>query len=231
MAGEDISARLEDLINKDLSTMSTTDIVNAITGGNVQSEEYVDLQSEDGFRKISEEVAKDTNSLLESLNPKGPPIPIERIEELSCNFEGDELYSHILLESIKLRDRKLYRKLKKSGILDNKSLTAEDIGVKKNDLFENKGKITSEPIEEYLEKNSPEIIEDIKERIFDNIDPLLVGKPSNSGAKKKRGLNVMGFKIPLEFIMAGKRIVHVKLGGDKKTNQEALDTIKNTLRS
>ena len=184
MAGEDISARLEDLINKDLSTMSTTDIVNAITGGNVQTEEYVDLQSEDGFRKISEEVAKDTNSLLESLNPKGPPIPIERIEELSCNFEGDELYSHILLESIKLRDPKLYRKLKKSGILDNKSLTAEDIGIKKNNLFENDGKITSEPIEGYLEKNSPEIIEDIKERIFDNIDPLLIGKPSNSGAKK-----------------------------------------------
>lgn len=229
MAGEDVSARLEDLINKDLSTMSTTDIVNAITGGNVQTEEYVDLQSEDGFRKISEEVAKDTNSLLESLNPKGPPIPIERIEELSCNFEGDELYSHILLESIKLRDPKLYRKLKKSGILDNKSLTAEDIGIKKNNLFENDGKITSEPIEGYLEKNSPEIIEDIKERIFDNIDPLLIGKPSNSGAKKKRELNVMGFKIPLDFIMAGKRIVHVKLGGDKKTNEEALDTIKNTL--
>jgi hypothetical protein len=227
--GDQISKRLENLIKKDLSKMSTNDIVSAITGGEGINGEYVDLQSDKGYKEVSEQVEKDANSVIESLKPKGPPIPLKKIEELSCNYEGDELYARIVLESVRRKNKKVYRKLIRSGILENKTLTAKDLGVKDNPLFDKNSKISSGPIEEYLVENSPKLIEDINERIFDNLDPLLLGKPSNSGSKKKRELNVLGFKMPLEFIMSGTSIVHVKIGGEKKTNKEALDTINSML--
>ena len=84
-------------------------------------------------------------------------------------------------------------------------------------------KITSLGITDFLSEKNPNFLERTNERIFDNLDPLILGKPSNSGSRKKRELNVLGVKIPLEFIMSGKKIVHVKLSGPKRTNQQALD--------
>ena len=42
-------------------------------------------------------------------------------------------------------------------------------------------------------------------------------------------MNVLGFKIPLEFIMSGKKVEHVKIGSEKKSLGESLDKINEIL--
>ena len=225
-----IESKIDQLLAKDFSKTSTSEIINLITGGQDINQPYVDLQSSEGFDAQLAENQKQVESIISSLEPKAPPIPMEKIEELACNFEGDELYSRILLESVRLKDKDLYRSLLNSDVLKQRNLSAEDLGIKtKISSLKTNKKLPSDGIVSFLKDKNKSLLEKINEDIFDNLDPLLVGKPSNSGSRKKREMNILGFKIPLEFIMSGKKIVHVKIGGDEKTNKEALDDINSML--
>lgn len=224
---------IDKLLNKDFEETSTEEIVSIITGGQGINQPYVDPQSDSGFNKELEKSQKEVENILTSLNPQPPPIPIKRIEELACIYQGDDLYSVILLESLKNQDPKLYNKLIDSKeFKNNLPITEKDLGitVKNFKSFKYDIKIPSKGITDFLNLNNSEFLEKINEKIFDNIDPLIVGKPSNSGSRKKRDMNVLGFKIPLEFIMSGKKVVHVKIGGEKTSINEALDKINNILK-
>ena len=125
---------------------------------------------------------------------------MKRIEELACNYEGDDLYSVILLESLKKQNQKLYNELIASEEFKNNSaITEKDLGVtvKNSNSFKYDFKIPSRGITGFLKDKDPKFLEKVNEKIFDNLDPLILGKPSNSGSRKKRDMNVLGFKIPL----------------------------------
>lgn len=231
MAGDNnIESRIDQLLAKDFSKTSTSEIINLITGGQDINQPYIDMQSEDGFNLELEKSQKQVESIISSLEPGPPPIPMKKIEELACNFEGDELYSRILLESVRINDNDLYRSLLNSSALNQRSFSASDLGIKtKISSLKTNEKLPSEGIVNFLKDKNKSLFEKINEKLFDNVDPLLVGKPSNSGSKKKREINILGFKIPLEFIMSGKKIVHVKIGGDEKTNKQALEDVNSML--
>jgi hypothetical protein len=245
---DEVGSRIDKLLGKDFSQMSSEEILNIISGGQNFSIPYEDLQSKEGFAKELDKSQKEAQSIINSLKPKGPPIPMKKIEDLACKYEGDDLYSRILLESIKNEDIELYNSLINSPEYKNNiPVTEEDLGIKinvgesiKSDNDPNinpktrdlgfSGKIPSEGITRYIRKKNPEVLEKINEKIFDNIDPLTLGKPSNSGSRKKRKMNVLGFNIPLEFIMNGTQIAHVKIGGDELSIDGALKKINSLLK-
>ena len=228
-----IESRIDELLSKDFTKTSTDEILNIISGGADLNIPYEDLQSEEGFSKELEKSQKEVDAVIESLKPKPLPLSIEEIEKLSCNYEGDSLYSVILLESLKREDPKSYEKLVSSKeYKENKSISEIDLGVKltnNKDLGFSK-KIPSDGILKYLRKNNPSFLEKTNENIFDNLDPLLLGKPSNSGSRKKRNLKILGFQMPLEFIMNKQEIVHVKIGGDDISLDGALEKINGILK-
>jgi hypothetical protein len=227
-----IEERIDKLLGKDFEKTTTEEIVSIITGGEGINGPYEDLQSDDGFNKELEKSQKEVENILASLEPQKPPIPMKRIEELACNYEGDDLYSVILLESLKKQNPKLYNELISSDEFKNNSaITEKDLGitVKNSTSFRYDFKIPSRGITNFLNGKDSKFLENLNEKIFDNLDPLILGKPSNSGSRKKRDMNVLGFKIPLEFIMSGKKVVHVKIGGEKESVSEALDKINNIL--
>ena len=228
-----IESRIDELLSKDFTKTSTDEILNIISGGADLNIPYEDLQSEEGFSKELEKSQKEVDAVIESLKPKPLPLSIEEIEKLSCNYEGDSLYSVILLESLKREDPKSYEKLVSSKeYKENKTISEIDLGVKltnNKDLGFSK-KIPSDGILKYLRKNNPAFLEKTNEKIFDNLDPLLLGKPSNSGSRKKRDLKILGFQMPLEFIMNKQEIVHVKIGGDDINLDGALEKINGILK-
>lgn len=229
MAEETIESRIDNLLGQDFENLTTEQIVQTITGQQIDLP-YEDLQSEEGFNKELEKSEKEVQELIKSLEPGPPPIPLSEIEDLACKYEGDSLYSQILLESLKKENRDLYEELRNSGSLDERTFIADDLGVKTNiPTFKKERDISSTGIVKFLGQKDPKFLEKTNESLFDNLDPLVLGKPSNSGAKKKRELNILGYKIPLEFIMSGKKIVHVKLGGPSITNDQALDDINRVL--
>jgi hypothetical protein len=231
--GQNIGSIIDDLLSKDFSEITADEILKIISGGQDLNIPYEDLQSEEGFEKELKKNQEEVNSIIESLKPGPPPISLDKIEDLSCEYQGDDLYSVILLETIKIEDPKLYNSLLKSEeYKDNKPISEKELGVKVNsgtDLGFSK-KIPSDGIIKFLKKSNPEFLEKTNERIFDNIDPLVLGKPSNSGSKKKRKMDVLGFKIPLDFIMNGTQIVHVKIGGDELSIDGALEKINGLLK-
>ena len=227
-----IEKRIDKLLSKDFTTVKSDEIINIITDGKISNLPYEDLQSEEGFNKELEKNQKEVENILASLEPQKPPISMKMIEKLACNYEGDDLYSVILLESLKKEKPKLYKELISSNEFKNNSaITEKDLGVTVTNTksFKYQYKIPSSGIIKFLEAKNPDFLEIANEKIFDNMDPLLLGKPSNSGARKKREMNVLGFKIPLEFIMSGKKVVHVKIGSEKQTKKEALDKINSVL--
>ena len=230
---EDIGSRIDNLLGKDFSKMSTEEILSIISGGQDFNIPYEDLQSKDGFDKELEKSQKEVDSIIQSLKPQPLPIPIKEIDDLACKYEGDDLYSRILIESLKREDSKLYNDLLKSDEYKNNSPISEnDLGVKISggrDLGFSK-KIPSEGITKYLKRKKPDFLQKINEKIFDNLDPLLLGKPSNSGSRKKRKMKILGFEIPLEFIMNKTQIVHVKIGGDEINLDGALKKINSLLK-
>jgi len=233
MAG-DIGSRIDDLLGKDFSKMSADEILNIISGGEDFNIPYEDLQSEEGFKKELDISQKEVDSIVESLKPQPLPIPIKDVEDLSCKYEGDDLYSRILLESLKKEDPKLYKSLINSDeYKNNLPISEKDLGVKiadGRDLGFSK-KIPSDGITKFIKNKNPELLEKINERVFDNLDPLLLGKPSNSGSRKKRKMKVLGFEIPLQFIMNKSQIVHVKIGGDDINLDGALEKINSILKT
>ena len=98
---EEIGSRIDELLGKDFSQMSTDEILNIISGGQDFNIPYEDLQSKEGFNKELEKSQKEVDNIIDSLKPQGPPISLKKIEDLSCKYEGDDLYSRIILESIK----------------------------------------------------------------------------------------------------------------------------------
>lgn len=214
---------IDKLLKEDLTKLSTDEIISIITGGKNLETPYVDPQSEKGFEQESGTVKKNVESLVESLKPKKPPIPLSRIEELSCSYQGDDLYARVLLESIKSKDSKLYDEIIKSDSIVKTNLALKDLGITNDGL-------SSEGIAKYLRGKDPKLFRDINESLFDNVSPTVLGKPSNSGSRKKRELNILGFKLSLEFIMAGSKIVHVKIGGPEKSNEQALSDINDILQ-
>lgn len=230
---DNIGSIIDDLLGKDFSKMSTEDILSIISGGQDLNVPYEDLQSKEGFDKELEKNQKQVDGIIESLKPGKPPIPLKNIEDLACKYEGDDLYSRILLESVKKENRNLYNDLiNSSEYKSNSPISESDLGVtvKGKNLGFSK-KIPSSGITKFLKKKAPDFLEKLNERLFDNIDPLLVGKPSNSGSRKKRKINVLGFEIPLEFIMNGTEIVHVKIGGDDINLDKALEKINVVLKT
>jgi hypothetical protein len=228
---DSIGSRIDQLLGKDFQDLTTSQIVQTITGQQIAIP-YEDLQSEAGFNKELEKTELEVQALIKTLEPKSPPIPISDIEDLSCRFEGDALYAQILIRSIKVEDESLYQDLINSGALEEKSIISDDIGISSNISSLNIDRvIPSFGITKFLSDKNLSVLEKINESLFDNIDPLLLGKPSNSGSRKKRELNVLGFKMPLEFIMSGNKIAHVKIGGPKITNQEAIDKINETIKT
>ena len=229
-----IEERIDKLLGKDFEKTTTEEIVSIITGGEGINGPYEDLQSDEGFNKELEKSEKEVENILASLEPQKPPIPMKRIEELACNYEGDDLYSVILLESLKKENPKLYNELIASDEFKNNSaITEKDLGVtiKNSNSFKYDFKIPSRGITGFLKDKDPKFLEKVNEKIFDNLDPLILGKASNSGSRKKRDMNVLGFKIPLEFIMSGKKVVHVKIGGEEGSISKALDKINDILNN
>lgn len=234
-----IEERIDELLSKDITSLSSDQIISIITGQNTP-QAYIDPQSEEGFNSEADKIGKDVDDLIKSLEPKDPPIPMKDIEKLSCDFEGDELYSKVLLESLKVKDKDLYKELLNSpDFINDKEIESSDIGIKTeiNSLNKNKnlsgskkGK-SSNGITKFLNKKNPKLLESLNESLFDKIDPFIFGKPTNAGSKKKRELNILGFKVPLEFIMANGKILHVKLVGPDITIQQAEERVKKNLEN
>ena len=227
-----IEEKIDKLLSKDFTKVSADEIINIITDGEGLKIPYDDLQSEKGFNKELDKNQKEVENILASLEPQDPPISMKRIEQLACNYEGDDLYSVIILESLKKENPGLYNELISSDEFKNNSaITEKDLGVTVSNSrsFKYEFKIPSSGITRFLESKDPDFLEVTNEKIFDNVDPLLLGKPSNSGSRKKRNMNVLGFKIPLEFIMSGKKVEHVKIGSEKKSLGESLDKINEIL--
>jgi len=268
-----IGSRIDRLMDMDFSSITSEQVIGIIAGGSLTIDDqarsvitgenlttgdealnlpYDDIQTKEGFERELGRTQKDVDSVIESLKPGPPPIPMERIEELACNYEGDQLYSAIILETLKNDEPTLYDSLINSDEFKNDSpVTESDIGVSVTNInldavVGKSGSISgiesrrgssditrgrsSSGITKYLRDKNPELLDRINERIFDNLDPIIVGKPSNSGAKKKRKLNVLGFKIPLVFIMAGTRIVHVKIGGEEISFDKLIKKINKLLK-
>ena len=229
---ESIESRIDSLLGKDFSKMSTEEILSTISGGQSFNIPYEDLQSKEGFEKELDKSQKEVDNVIKSLSPQKPPIPMNEIEDLACKYEGDDLYSRIIIETIKREDSNLYNDLLNSDeYKKNSPISENDLGVTVSggDLGFSK-KIPSDGITKYLKRKDSKFLEKINEKIFDNMDPLILGKPSNSGSRKKRALNILGFEIPLEFIMNGTQIVHVKIGGDEIDLNSALDKINSILK-
>ena len=108
---ESIESRIDSLLGKDFANMSADEILNTISGGQNFNIPYEDLQSKEGFEKELNKTQKEVDGVIKSLNPQKPPIPLKDIEDLACNYEGDDLYSRIILETIRREDKKLYANL------------------------------------------------------------------------------------------------------------------------
>ena len=148
-----IEERIDKLLGKDFEKTTTEEIVSIITGGEGINGPYEDLQSDAGFNKELEKSEKEVKNILASLEPQKPPIPMKRIEELACNYEGDDLYSVILLESLKKQNPKLYNELIASDEFKNNSaITEKDLGitVKNSNSFKYDFKIPSRGITSFL---------------------------------------------------------------------------------
>ena len=95
-AGNNIGSKIDLLLNRNFEDLTTDIILQTIFGQKIDIP-YEDLQSEEGFNKELEKSSKEVEELIKSLEPQKPPIPLKKIEELSCSYEGDALYAQILL--------------------------------------------------------------------------------------------------------------------------------------
>jgi hypothetical protein len=225
---ENLESKIDKLLSVDPSDLTSDFVIKTIAGDVNLSQPYVDPQSEQGVESIKNQLQSEVNNLLESLNPKALSIPASRVDELACLCEGDSLYALVLLEILKVKNISLYRKAIREGIDKPRKINPEDIGIKTN-AIQNSTCPASKEVLDFLQANDPDILEEINEEIFDNLDPLVIGKPSNSSVKKKRTLNVLGFPLPIEAIMAGNTPIYFKLDSPKKTNAEAIAKINEVL--
>ena len=145
---DSIESKLDQLLSKDLSQLTGSQILQIVAGDQDLSIPYDDLQSEEGFNKELEKVQGEVDGILAGLINENPPIPISKIEDLSCKYEGDELYANILLEALKNEDKNLYNEIINSDDVKSDEINTKDIGIKTEvkSLNPIKGKISSNKI-------------------------------------------------------------------------------------
>ena len=90
---DSIESKLDLLLSKDLSQLTGSQILQIVAGDQDLSIPYDDLQSEEGFNKELEKVQGEVDGILAGLINENPPIPISKIEDLSCKYEGCLLYT------------------------------------------------------------------------------------------------------------------------------------------
>ena len=227
-----IESVIDNLLNKNFADITTEYVVNLVTGESLDdlNAKYTDLQSDEGFAVELAKTQESVDALIASLEPKPLPIPMEDVEDLACKYVGDSLYSALLTEILKKEDPASYDDLVESGALDEKPITADDLGVTEGINEDLDNVIPSDGIVKFLEENNPDFLEKTNEVLFDNLDPLLLGKPSNSGSRKNRDLEVLGFKIPLQAIMGNGKGIHFKLSGPKQSTEEAKKKIDKQIK-
>jgi hypothetical protein len=224
---------IDELLNKNFADITTEYVVNLITGESLDdlNAKYSDLQSDEGFGVELAKTQKSVDALVASLEPKPLPIPMEEVEDLACKHVGDSLYSALVLEILKKEDPASYDDLINSDALLEKPITANDLGVAEGITENLDGVIPSAGIVKFLEENNPDFLEKTNEVLFDNLDPLLLGKASNAGSRKNRELEVLGFKLPLQAIMGNGKGIHFKLRGPKQSNKEAKKKIDKQIKN
>lgn len=229
---ESIESRIDRLLSKDFMDLTTDQVLQTITGGQDLSLPYQDLQSEDGFDAELEKTKKEVDGIIESLKPQPLPIPLSTIEDLSCNYEGDSLYGRVLLETLKQNKPDIYKELIESGEWRVDPVSPKDIGVATtfNTLIPSTA-FPSKGIASFFEKKDPEFFARVNESLFDNLDPIILGKPTNAGSRKKRKLKILGFEIFLEFIMLNNQIEYVKLGASADLSiEEAISRVEGIMK-
>jgi hypothetical protein len=226
---DNFESRIDKLLSVDPTELTSDFVIKTIAPDIDLNKPYVDPQSKEGAEKIQSDLKKEVDNLFSSLQPKPLSISASRVDELACLCEGDSLYALILLEITKVKKPSIYEKAIREGVDKPRNINPEDIGIKTN-IIERKNCPASKEVIEFLEANDPSFLLEINEEIFDNLDPLVLGKPSNSSVKKKRSLNILGFPLPLEVIMAGTTPVYFKLDSQKKTNQEAINKINEIIQ-
>jgi hypothetical protein len=228
-----IESVLDNLLNKNFADITTEYVVNLVTGETLDdlNAKYTDLQSDEGFGVELAKTQKSVDALVASLEPKPLPIPMKDVEDLACKHVGDSLYSALVLEILKKENPAAYDDLIKSDALSEMPVTANDLGVTEGITENLDGVIPSAGIVKFLEENNPDFLEKTNEVLFDNLDPLLLGKPSNSGSRKNRELEVLGFKLPLQAIMGNGKGIHFKLRGPKQSNREAKKKIDKQIKN
>jgi len=229
---ESIESRIDRLLSKDFMDLTTDQVLQTITGGQDLSLPYQDLQSEDGFDAELEKTKKEVDGIIESLKPQPLPIPLSTIEDLSCNYEGDSLYGRVLLETLKQNKPDIYKELIESGEWRVDPVSPKDIGVVTtfNTLIPSTA-FPSKGIASFFEKKDPEFFARVNESLFDNLDPIILGKPTNAGSRKKRKLKILGFEIFLEFIMLNNQIEYVKLGASSDLSiEEAISRVEGIMK-
>ena len=209
---------IDKILNEDLENISVDKLIGIITGGQTLSDiekSYQDIQTEEGFNKELENTRTAINAMVESLKPVPLPISEEKIDDLSCNFSGDDLYSNILLECSNQTD---------PSLLD---------GLDLDSIKDENGKIASKLINSHLEKKDPGFKNGINESIFDNIDPSFLGQPSNIGTRKIRKTKVLGYDLEFECIISkpDNTPVYYKIKKDFSNNKDAKKNIKKVLDS
>lgn len=196
-----IDTIMEALLSADPTQLNNSFVLKTIFGPDYQIPEITDVDPEVEIQKETEIFETAINAMVESLKPKPLSIPIEKVEDLSCKMQGDELYSEIL--------KQIYEK-KNPG----KTLS---------------GFTNSKQAERKIATDSPDILQEIKEEIFDNISPSVLGKPFNYANKKSRTVNVLGLPISFDIIMSGNQPVHFSLKSSGKSASEASREIKEIL--
>jgi len=209
---------IDKILSEDLENISADKLVGIITGGQTIEDlekNYQNLQSDGGFNFELEKAKSSVKAMVDSLKPVPLPISEEKIDQLSCDFSGDDLYSNILIECANQTDPSLLQ------------------GVDLDSLRDDEGKIKSDLVNSILEKKNPGFKSSINESIFDAMDPLFLSKPSNIGTRKERTCKVLGFDLKFECIISkpDNTPVYYKIKSDfeKDGKKEAKKRIKKIL--
>lgn len=198
----DFGGIIDEILNTDPSSISGEMVLSKILGKN-----YTFAGDENNDNKLFEsqknELRSSFEEMIESLKPKKLSVPIEDIENLSCKYSGDELYSEVLkLIYSKRVPGKIWKPYK-----------------------------YSEEIENEISSDSVDSLYSIREEIFDNLDPYLFGKPINYNSKKKRSINFLGIRIDFDVIMSLGRPVYFSISPIDSSVEEAVNGIKGILNS
>lgn len=196
-----IDSIMDSILGADPSKLSSEFVLKTIFGPDYQVPEDTEDDPELELKMESELFEKSINDMVESLSPRTLSIPIQKIEDLSCEFEGDILYAWVL---------KTIYESKNPG--------------RKIMYFNG-----SSQVEKIISDDSPQLLSDIKEELFDNISPSVFDKPFNFSNKKNRTISILGIPISFDIIMSGNKPIHFSLKSDINTSSDASNRLKSIL--